>query len=109
MNEFNSNKPGSWSLFFDMDKINSLVSNQKDFGLSILSDGVSSSVLFGQQKQEAHEISDEEVIRRYEAGESYYELGIDPRMKTWNASVRRNVFTGEEVTLKKLFVSAFMN
>lgn len=38
-----------------------------------------------------------EVLRQYAAGLFHYLLGIDPGMRTFNATVRKNVFTGEEV------------
>lgn len=101
-NEFNSNKDGSWGLFFDLNKINSFVSNQKTFKHTILSDGVSCSILFEQPKVEADELSDAELATRYNSGEFTYELGIDPGMNTWNATVRRNILTKEEVRGNKI-------
>lgn len=99
-NDFLKNKPDSWNLFFDMDKINRLVKYKKQFGNSIVTDGVSCSVLFEQPQEQAAELDNEELRRRYEAGRFFYELGIDPGMRTWNATVRRNIRTGEEVTFE---------
>lgn len=96
--EFLSNKTGSWNLFFDLDRVNKSVKYKKEFGLSIVTDGVSCSVLFEKpQQQAASELDNKEVLRRYEAGEFYYELGMDPGMRTWNATVRRSIRTGKEV------------
>lgn len=91
------NKTGSWSLFFDMEKIKRLVKYKKEFGHSIVTDGVSCSILYEQPEQQAAETDDQEVLRRYQAGEFFYELGIDPGMRTWCAAVQRNIRTSEVV------------
>lgn len=98
--EFNSNQLGSWGLFFDMDKINSLANKHQTFNRQIYSDGVSASVSFKQPKAEDldhEELSDEQIRGMWQRGEFSYELGIDPGMRTWNAAVRRDWLTGEEV------------
>lgn len=106
--EFNSNQTGSWDLFFDMNKINSLASNHQTFSHVILSDGVSCSVQFKQPKAgdlgDEDGLTDEEIQRMWLAGEFAYELGIDPGMRTWNAAVRRDWRTGEEVIIKTIKV-----
>lgn len=99
--EFMSNMNGSWSAFFDMDKINSQVRNKKRFVHQIVSDGVSVTVLYDRPEQAVALIDDEEIRRRHEAGEFDYELGIDPGMRTWNAAVRYCFKTNEEVTFEK--------
>ena len=81
-----------------MDKINKLVNGKKQFERQILSDGVSATVLYLRQNRAEQPVPREEILRRYAAGEFTYELGIDPGMRTWNATVRRNCFTGEEVS-----------
>lgn len=53
--------------------------------------------MYKRPKEEATPLSDEEIQQMWLA----YELGIDPGMGTWNATVRRNLLTGEEVTFKK--------
>lgn len=98
--EFLLNKTGSWGLFFDMEKIKRLVKYKKEFGHSIVTDGVSCSILYEQPERQAAETDDQEVLRRYQAGEFFYELGIDPGMRTWCAAVRRNIRTSEEVTFE---------
>lgn len=100
-NEFHLNMTGSWNLFFDMDKIKDLVKDKKQFGHQIVSDGVSVTILYDRVQQETVQIDDDEIRRRYNAGEFAYELGIDPGMRTWNAAVRYDFRTGEEVIFKK--------
>lgn len=86
----------SWNLFFDMDKINQYVHGKKTCHKQILSDGVSASIVYDKPKQEASEVSDEALIAHY--GNFVYELGIDMGMRTWNATVRRDILTEEEVS-----------
>ncbi|XP_055295689.1 uncharacterized protein LOC129565154 [Sitodiplosis mosellana] len=96
---------GGWRLFFNMDEIIKLVKNKKEFGDSIISDGVSASVLFKFPKQ-SKTVADEdeaETKRKYFAGEFAYALGIDPGMRTFIASVRLDLKTGEETNEKISF------
>lgn len=95
------NEMGGWSLFFDMEKILKLRNNKNDFHFQLLSDGVSVSIQYQEPKHKPAEISDEEVLRQYRAGVFKYELGIDPGMRTWNATVRRCIRTKEEVSLNQ--------
>lgn len=96
--EFFANQRGSWGLYFDLEKIDAMVKGKKQFDHQIATDGVSASVLYLRPIKCEAPIPDEEVLRRYHAGEFYYELGIDPGMRTWNATVRRDIRTGEEVS-----------
>lgn len=99
--EFTSNIKGSWNLFFDVDKINKLAQNKKDFIFQIVSDGVSASIRYGKPKIPPAELSDDEVREMF--GDFTYATGIDPGMKTWCAVVRRNLNTGEEVKVNFAF------
>lgn len=47
--------------------------------------------------QQTPEQRDEEIRRKYVNGEFDVELGIDPGMRTWNATVRYDLRTGIEV------------
>lgn len=109
--EFRRNPTGGWALFFDMDRIVKMANGKKTFENQILSDGVSATVLYLKPIQAEPEIRNEEIVRKYEAGQFWYELGIDPGMRTWNATVRRNAFTGEEVSKFNLnpFCNIFKN
>lgn len=97
-NEFRRNLTGSWGLFFDIEKITKMVKGKKAFDHQILSDGVSVTVLYLRTIQPQTEKSNEELLRLYEAGSFCYELGIDPGMRTWNATVRKNIHTNAEVS-----------
>lgn len=96
--EFHRNPAGGWRLFFDVDKIVKMVKGKKAFDHQIVSDGVSVTVLYLKPIRPEPKISNEELVRRLAAGEFVYEAGVDPGMRTWNATVRRNVFTGGEVS-----------
>lgn len=95
--DFYKNEIGGWSLFFDMEKMLKLRNNKNDFHCQLLSDGVSVSILYEEPKHKPPEISDEDLLQQYRAGVFNYELGIDPGMRTWNATVRRSTRTNEEV------------
>lgn len=97
-NEFLANMPGSWRLFFDMDKIKELGLNKKTFGNSIVTDGVSCSVMFEKPPKPDIELNKAELIQKIEAGGIRNQIGLDPGMKTFIAAVRKNLVTGEEVT-----------
>lgn len=99
-NEFGRDPIGSWNLFFDVEKIRKLKHNQQNFHGMICSDGVSATILYERPKEQPTEVSDEEVRRQYRAGVFHYELGIDMGYRTWNATVRRSINTGEEVKFR---------
>lgn len=107
-NEFLANKSASWALYFDMDIINRLVKFKKPFGNSIITDGVSCSVLFSQpldyaENRDFLDIDAETVRDLYEQGVFTSEMGIDPNMRTYIAAVRRDMATEEEVSILVIF------
>lgn len=97
-NDFRLNEAGSWDLFFDRAKIDRQVKSKKPFPYQILSDGVSATLLYSKPQEPECTITNEEIVNRLEDGQLSYEIGIDPGMRTWNAAVRRNLLTGEEVS-----------
>lgn len=82
-----------------MNKILKLAHNKRAFHCQLCTDGVSATILYDKPKVQAKDISDEELIKMYRANLFTYELGIDPGYRTWNATVRINIRTGEEVSL----------
>lgn len=101
--EFLQNHMGSWNICFDLEKINGLVHNKREFNCQIVSDGVSATIVYKKPKATCIELSDEEVLEMYTSGQFPYELGIDPGERTYNATVRRCTITGEEVIMTFLF------
>lgn len=97
-NDFRINNSGSWHLYFDIGKIVAMVKGKRTFDYEIISDGVSVTMQYVRRIRPAAPESNEDVLRDYEAGAYWYELGIDPGMRTWNATVRKDIRTGEEVS-----------
>lgn len=98
-NEFLRNPIDSWNLFFDVEKMLRLSHNKRNFHGQICSDGVSATIIYDKPKVEPSEPSDEQVRRMFISGFIRYLLGIDPGERTYNATVRRDLITGEEVNL----------
>lgn len=96
--EITRNKEFYFEQIFNMEYINSILNAKKQFHHYILCDGVSASIHYKVKKGDLEKLVDDGIIRkRYAEGAYVYELGIDPGMKTWNATVRRNIATGKEV------------
>lgn len=101
--EFLHDKSGSWNLFFDREKIDKMVHSNRPFDKQIVSDGVSVTVSYLKPKEQQMPISNEKVLEMYYGGIFYYILGIDPGERTYNATVRKNIYTGEEVPFNQYF------
>lgn len=81
---------------FDMEKINRVLKANKQFHYQIMCNGVSASILYTVKKKTIVQ-NDDLVRKRYDEGFYVYELGLDPGMKCWNATVRRTIKSGKEV------------
>lgn len=89
---------------FDLPKIGRIVKGRKEFRHHIYSDGVGASILYNVTKNELESLVDDGILKKkYLNGEFIYELGIDPGIKTWNATVRRHISTKKEVCMQFLF------
>lgn len=70
IDEFKQNGPaGNWGIFFDLAKITGLVKGKKTFDQQVVSDGVSVTILYLRPSQPEPAIQQDELKRRYEAGE----------------------------------------
>lgn len=98
--DFRTDKSWYWNQVFKLPKIKQLGRKWKQFRFMILSDGASVSILYTKQPHDSKPMEESEIIRKYLNGDFVYELGIDPGMKTWNATVRRTIDTGKEVSKK---------
>ncbi|XP_055320564.1 uncharacterized protein LOC129577480 isoform X1 [Sitodiplosis mosellana] len=88
-----------WDEIFDMPKIHRLLKSNKRFRPYIASNGQAVSIMYEVPKSHLDRLVDDEIVRkRYRDGVYVYEIGIDPGMRTWNATVRRNIKTGKEVS-----------
>lgn len=103
LKEFSSSidKQGNcWDSLFDMTKIREMGRRNKRFHPCFLSDSVSASMMYVKPKREANDQT-EKILEDLENNRIVYELGIDPGMKTWNATVRRTLATNKEVSVNK--------
>lgn len=86
---------------FNIEHINRVLKANKQFRYHVVSDGVSVSILYNVPKNILVQLENDELVRKkYYDGFYVYELGIDPGMKTWNATVRRHIDSGKEVRYK---------
>lgn len=87
-----------WSYVFDMRKIQQIGGRHKTFDCSIMTDSVAVSLIYVKTDRALNEIDlKERIIQKYENNEFVYELGVDPGVRTWNATVRRRIANGTEV------------
>lgn len=96
--EISNNEYIYWNKFFFLRKIHRFVKKKAVFHCAIVTDGVGVSILYerseGATKQQ---MTRAEIVRKYLNGEFVFELGVDPGLKTWNATVRKTIATGKEV------------
>lgn len=96
-----ANKEYYFNYIFNMDAFNRLLKANKEFHYFIVTDGVAASILYKVPKKLVQQLSNDDLVKRqYMEGFYVYLLGIDPGMKTWNATTRRHIDTGKEVNDK---------
>lgn len=94
---YNSYPAYFWGKLFDMDKINQIGGNNMQFDFSIVTNSVSVSLNYIKLNCESNEIGLEQIKEMYDKCEFVFELGIDPGIKTFNATVRRRIANQTEV------------
>ncbi|XP_055310390.1 uncharacterized protein LOC129573626 [Sitodiplosis mosellana] len=92
---YDSNPFVSWDTIFNMDKIKN-VGNGKTFDYAIVTDSVAVSLCFLKPECPSHEYSHEQINEMYENGVFRFALGMDPAVRTWNATVRKHIASGVE-------------
>ncbi|XP_055317529.1 uncharacterized protein LOC129576435 isoform X2 [Sitodiplosis mosellana] len=93
---YNKNTAQWWKHVFNMKKINKIGGRKIKFDCSIMTDSVSVSLMYIKSNRTL-DAKDLKTIEDMYRGERFvYELGIDPGVRTWNATVRRTVATGDE-------------
>jgi len=93
-----SRKEHYFNEIFNMAKIDRVLKGNKKFHHYVLCDGVSVSILYKVPKATIDELVNNDLVKQqYYDGHFVYELGIDPGMKTWNATVRRHIDSNKEV------------
>lgn len=112
----NRNQIDWWSSLFNFHKINQICRSPdsgREFKFSFVTDSVSISLLFAKPNREedvsaeAQEKKKHEIWQKWFSDQMVYELGIDPGMRTWNATVRRNYRTGKEVFIQNEMLPLF--
>lgn len=99
---YDANPAHYWQYVFDMPKINRIGGQNKTFDLTIMTDSVSVSLIYVKANRPLDQIDLEKIRRMYANFEFVYELGVDPGVRTWNATVRRRIDTGTEVCQFKM-------
>lgn len=90
------NRDDCWDSVFNLTKIKSM-GKQKKFHYQFLSDSVSVSLVYIKNKSTTDANIEQQISNDFNTNKIIYELGIDPGMKTWNATVRRTISTNKEV------------
>lgn len=92
-----------WNLIFKMDKI-SKVGNRKEFDFAIVTDSVAVSLCYVKPERPLIEFTNEQINDMYENNQFTFVLGMDPGVRTWNATVRKHIQSGVEVCHNLLIV-----
>lgn len=88
-----------WDKIFDMKKIKKHGKRQKTFDFQISTDGVAVSLMYTAKPKSEKIFQSPSRIR--DIWKTFvYILGIDPGVRTWNATVRKHMPTGTEVSHK---------
>lgn len=69
----------------------------QEFDFAIVTDSVSVSLCFVKPEQQCQPLSNDEIKTMYENHQFTFVLGIDPGVRTWNATVRKHILSGVEV------------
>lgn len=85
-----------WDRVFDMKKI-VRIGGKKEFDFGIVTDSVDVSLCYVKPERETIEYTDGDINFMYERGDFVFVLGMDPGVRTWNATVRKHIQSGVEV------------
>lgn len=92
-----------WGQVFDMAKIEKNC-NGKEFDFAIVTDSVDCSLIVQKPLHPANEHTNEEIDEMYNNKKFTFVLGMDPGVRTWNATVRKHIQSGVEVRHNELIV-----
>lgn len=99
---FDKNEWYCWDQVFDMNKI-SKIGKAKEFDYAIVTDSVACSLCYMQPERAPADFSNEQIDDMYENGEFEFVLGMDPGVRTWNATVRKHIQSGVEVNTQYIY------
>lgn len=87
-----------WNSIFDLNHVNRIGKQHKKFHHQFLTDSVSVSLMYVKKERPTDADIVNKISDDFNMNQIVYELGIDPGMRTWNATVRRTVRTNKEVS-----------
>lgn len=96
-----------WGQIFNMDKIER-IGNGREFDYAIVTDSVDVSLCFVKPESESNDLTNEQIKDMYEKGVFEFVLGMDPGVRTWNATVRRHIQSQVEVRMNELIVCSLL-
>lgn len=95
--DYNDNLRECWNRVFDMDKIEQIGKSKKTFDFAIVTDSVAASLCYMRDARQPKQYTDEQINTMYENNQFHFVLGMDPGVRTWNATVRKHILSGVEV------------
>lgn len=95
--DYKKNPDRWWNRVFFMNKINKMARGEQKFDFHMTTDGVSASITYAEPKKETPVGEDLFGIRLLFHYFKYV-LGIDPGLRTWNATCRKDIQNGDEVS-----------
>lgn len=95
--DFNANLRYCWNQIFDMDKIEKMGKSKKTFDFAIVTDSVAASVCYMRDVCQSQQYTDEQINTMYGNNQFHFAHGMDPGVRTWNATVRKHILSGVEV------------
>lgn len=93
---YNKDPAAYWGFIFDMDEIER-IGKGKDFDCAVVTDSVAVSLCFVKPERPSIEYTDDQIRYMYENKWFTFVLGMDPGVRTWNATVRKHIESGVEV------------
>lgn len=95
--DYDNNLSYCWNQVFNMDKINQIGKSKKTFDFAIVTDSVSVSLCYLRDECPSYQYTNEQINTMYENNQFHFVLGMDPGVRTWNATVRKHILSGVEV------------
>lgn len=93
---YDLNPSEHWNEIFDLSKITKIGGN-RTFDFAIVTDSVGVSLCFMKPERASTEPTNEQIKDDYVNKKFTFVLGIDPGVRTWNATVRKHIESGTEV------------
>lgn len=95
--DYDNNLLYYWDQVFNMDKILQIGKSKKTFDFAIVTDSVAVSLCYLRDVCPSYQNTNEQIKTMYENNQFHFVLGMDPGVRTWNATVRKHILSGVEV------------